>query len=228
MKQWTKRLMERLSLSHIRWMIIGFFITEFITWLLFKNPKKITAPGLSAMVAVFALILAIYSAYQVKKWINGKVNDKGFKKCEAIIDNIQEIAMSVGRIHEQIGKLFILEIVILDDVKFNLIIEKLESEINKLRETQLEMFAHAMHLSIWGFDISEEYQLKKFSDALKPLINVVNSTVGHSKRFRENGDFSGVKEDTLEYNSALDLVKNYIDKVNDSTFNEIFVNTQSK
>ncbi|ELV2795181.1 hypothetical protein QNS20_001375, partial [Enterobacter ludwigii] len=107
MKQWAKTLLERLSLSHIRWMIIGVLLTEFITWILYKNPKKITAPGLSAIVAVCALILAVYSAYQVKKWVNGKVNEKGFKKCEAIIDNIQEIAMGIVRVNIFIEQLFI-------------------------------------------------------------------------------------------------------------------------
>jgi len=48
-------------------MLIGALLTEGIIWLLYKDFKKITAPGLSAIVAVIALSLAIYSAYQVKK-----------------------------------------------------------------------------------------------------------------------------------------------------------------
>ncbi|ELY6083888.1 hypothetical protein SNO26_003107, partial [Cronobacter sakazakii] len=98
MKKWAKEQLERVKLLHIKSLIVGVLLTEFITWLLFKNPKKITAPGLSATVAVCALLLAIYSAYQVKKWVNSKINEKAFKRSEELLEEFLKLMVILARL----------------------------------------------------------------------------------------------------------------------------------
>ncbi|MCU7510882.1 hypothetical protein D0Y48_29795 [Klebsiella quasipneumoniae] len=80
--------------------------------------------------------MAIYSAFQVKKWLGNKVNEKGFKKCESIIDKIQEIAIEIGRINSDITILYKNKLIILDSVKIE---KKLKTYMNPyLRLTKYE------------------------------------------------------------------------------------------
>lgn len=223
MKKWIEAQLECLNLSHIRWMIIGVLLTEFITWLLYKNPKKITAPGLSATVAVCALILAVYSAYQVKKWVSGKVNEKGFKKCEAIIDKTQEIAMAVARIDSEIRGLHSMNLVIIDAAKYDEKVEKILNQREVIMEAALEIYTHEMHLKIWGFEISEHHSLQQLTDSIKPFKSAIDITLGNSKKFHAIGDYKEAEEDKVKYREGLRLMGIYIDKINDSAFNEIFI-----
>lgn len=223
MKKWFEAQLERINLSHIRWMIIGVLLTEFITWLLYKNPKKITAPGLSATVAVCALILALYSAYQVKKWVSGKVNEKGFKKCEAIIDKTQEIAMAVARIDSEIQGLHNMNLVILEATKYNEKVEKILKQREVITDAVLEIYTHEMHLKIWGFEISEKHSLNQLTDSIKPYKKAIDSTLGNSKKYYTIGSYKEAAVDGEQYKKGLRLMSAYIDKVNDSVFNEIFL-----
>ncbi|ENT2940262.1 MULTISPECIES: hypothetical protein [Enterobacteriaceae] len=223
MKKWFEAQLERINLSHIRWMIIGVLLTELITWLLYKNPKKITAPGLSATVAVCALILALYSAYQVKKWVSGKVNEKGFKKCEAIIDKTQEIAMAVARIDSEIQGLHNMNLVILEATKYNEKVEKILKQREVITDAVLEIYTHEMHLKIWGFEISEKHSLNQLTDSIKPYKKAIDSTLGNSKKYYTIGSYKEAAVDGEQYKKGLRLMSAYIDKVNDSVFNEIFL-----
>ncbi|MGS2700682.1 hypothetical protein ACVCAJ_26030 [Enterobacter sp. CFEC121] len=223
MKKWFEAQLERINLSHIRWMIIGVLLTELITWLLYKNPKKITAPGLSATVAVCALILALYSAYQVKKWVSGKVNEKGFKKCEAIIDKTQEIAMAVARIDSEIQGLHNMNLVILEATKYNEKVEKILKQREVIMDAVLEIYTHEMHLKIWGFEISEKHSLNQLTDSIKPYKKAIDSTLGNSKKYYTIGSYKEAAVDGEQYKKGLRLMSAYIDKVNDSVFNEIFL-----
>lgn len=223
MKQCAKNLLERFRLSHIRWMIVGFLLTELITWLLYKNPKKITAPGLSATVAVFALILAVYSAYQVKKWLNGKVNEKGFKKCEIIIDKTQQIAMAVVKIDRGVKKIFQMNLVILEAEKYEVIVHQIDEQKKIIDESIIEIYTHAMHLNIWGFEMSQSHSLDDLTEGIKAYNSATNSIIGNSKKFPETGNYKEAENDESEYKKGLKKISLYIDKVNHSTFSEIFI-----
>ncbi|RZN48088.1 hypothetical protein [Escherichia sp. E13S3] len=223
MKKWIKELLERFQLTHIRWMLIGILLTEFITWVLYKNPKKITAPGLSSIVAVCALCLAIYSAYQVKKWLNGKINEKGFKKCEAVIDSTQAIALEMLKVNPEIGKLFRMDLIILNSEQYNSTVEKLTSSIAKLDELTLEANTHGMHLNIWGFEIAEDFNLLVLAKAIRTYNVSIRTTIENSKKAREIGEYKEIEEDKTAYFKALNLVGNYMDKLNDSSFEDVFI-----
>ncbi len=209
-------------------MIAGVLLTEFITWLLYKNPKKITAPGLSAIVAVCALLLAVYSAYQLKKWINGKINEKGFKKCEAIMDKIQELAMEAVRINSVIDQLFITKKVKINENIYNNAIEKLTKEKEKVRESMLEMRTHELHLKMWGFKISEKYSLSDFNQILVIYLKSINLTIKNSKQLLLTGQYNEAIEDKTRYKEAVHQLSNFMETINDSSFHEIFVPYERK
>lgn len=223
MKQWVKSQLDRIILSHIAWMIAGVLLTEFITWLLYKNPKKITAPGLSAIVAVCALLLAVYSAYQIKKWINGKINEKGFKKCEAIMDKIQELAMAAVRINSVIDHLYITKKIEVNENHYNNVIEKLNKEKEKVRESMLEMHTHELHLKMWGFEISEKYSLSNFNKILVSYLKSINLTIKNSKQLLLTGQYNEAIDDKTRYKEAVQELSDFLETINDSSFHEIFV-----
>lgn len=79
------------NLSHIIGFFIGVLVTIIINWLLFKDPKKITAPGVASLVAICTFSLALYSAYQVKKWLNSKINETAFKKSDEFLSILCEV-----------------------------------------------------------------------------------------------------------------------------------------
>jgi hypothetical protein len=148
MKKWAKKQFERVKLLHIKSLFVGVLLTEFITWLLFKNPKKITAPGLSATVAVCALLLAIYSAYQVKKWVNSKINEKAFKRSEELLEEFLKLMVILAR----------LKYALLHVAKTEKLTEKnaltLKEEINKIQEDYFICISNQILLihsfSHWG------------------------------------------------------------------------------
>lgn len=226
MKQWIKRRLDRFKVSHIIWMFLGVFLTEFITWLLYKTPKKITAPGFSAVVAACALSLAVFSAYQVTKWTKGKINEKGFKKCETIIDKIQEIAMEVIKINFIIEQLFITKKVIINEGKYKEVIENLNNEKEKLKETLLEIHTHELHLQIWGFEISKDYSLKEFNEILVDFVAAINITIKNSKHLMLIGEYKEADKDRERYDSCLKRVSDFMDTINSSSFDDVFVPVQ--
>lgn len=223
MKKYLTYLLDRFQLSHIRWMLIGILLTEFITWLLYKDPKKITAPGLSAMVAVCALFLAIYSAYQVKKWIYSKVNDKGFKKCEAIIDKIHEIAILMLHVNPIINRLHNSNLVLLSGEDQKKIQDELMAFAEKLKVFSFEINTHYMHLNIWGFEMSDDFKLEELNLAIKEYQKSIYTTVGNTKHTAENTYYQEAENDSKLYKDAVKHVGYYMDKLNNSEFNEVFV-----
>mgnify|MGYP004711531663 CR=1 FL=1 len=223
MKRYLTYLLERFQLSHIRWMLIGILLTEFITWLLYKDHKKITAPGLSAMVAVCALSLAIYSAYQVKKWIHSKVNDKGFKKCEAIIDKVHEIAILMLQVNPIISRLHNSNLVLLSEEEKKKIQNDLIDLSEQLKVLTFEINTHHMHLNIWGFQMSENFRIEELNLAIKEYKNSIYTTVGNTTYTAENTHYQQSENDSKRYKDAVEQIGYYMDKLNDSEFNEVFI-----
>ncbi|MFW5405457.1 hypothetical protein [Pectobacterium carotovorum] len=85
------KLREKLNLSNILGFVVGVVVTIVINWILFKDPKRVTAPGLAALVALGTFSLALWSAFKVDKWLNSKVNDTAFKKAEEFITELTKL-----------------------------------------------------------------------------------------------------------------------------------------
>ncbi|MCK6989303.1 hypothetical protein [Enterobacter asburiae] len=129
MKIILKKALNKFDLSHIVFMFIGVIITESITWLLFKDFTKITAPGLSAIIAVIALCLAIYSAYQVKKWVSSKINEKAFIRSVELLDEFSKMMVLLARL-----KFVMLRITRLDTISIENA-EILKTEIKNVQDS---------------------------------------------------------------------------------------------
>lgn len=95
------KIKQHLNISHITGFFVGVIITVIFNWVVFKDPKKITAPGVTSLVAMCTFALALYSASQLKLWLNSKINDKAFKQTEKILEYIEGSNEAVDPIYQQ-------------------------------------------------------------------------------------------------------------------------------
>ncbi|WPO94196.1 hypothetical protein SFA32_14630 [Buttiauxella sp. HR94] len=92
---------NHLNISHIIGFFVGVVITIIFNWIVFKDPKRITAPGVTSLVAMCTFALALYSATQLKLWLNSKINDKAFKQTEKVLEYIEGSNEAVDPIYQQ-------------------------------------------------------------------------------------------------------------------------------
>lgn len=227
MKRKIKEILNKLQPSHIAWLLAGVLVSECINWLLYKDIKRVTAPGLSSLVAVCALVLAIYSAFQVKRWMDNKVHEKGFKKCESIIDEIQGLAIEIGRINGDMVILYRNELILLDSVQLENKIKNIHGSIYKINEAKNTIIGHFMHLNIWGFDIKEEYNPIILLDFVKAFRNIVIDTTSTIMKAQSSQKISLDEKENI-YNEKLKAISEYMDKLNNSTFKDIFITLPEK
>lgn len=178
MKKRIKGIFNKLQPSHIAFLLAGVLLAEGFNWLLYKNIKRVTAPGLSSLVTICALVLAIYSAFQVKKWIDNKVNEKGFKKCEEILDLLSDISIGLAYINIKITiALEMNKKIEISQQEFKSDLDKLYDDADQAIQKYLDdiLKAHAIQkqLYVWNFDINPDFdtwdifeKALNYSDAL--------------------------------------------------------------
>ncbi|HGG8858678.1 TPA: hypothetical protein ACJJWP_004377, partial [Enterobacter roggenkampii] len=66
------KIKDRFNLSHVVGFFVGVVVTVIFNWVVFKDPKRITAPGVAALVAMSTFTLALWSASQVREWLSNK------------------------------------------------------------------------------------------------------------------------------------------------------------
>lgn len=185
MKNKIKETLNNLQPSHIAWLLTGVILAEGFNWLLYKDIKRVTAPGLSSLVAICALSLAIYSAFQVKKWMDNKVNEKGFKKCEEIIDQLGD--MQVELTYANLKLTSALEqnkIKKIPQQEYKKEVDKSYNETNKEIEKNiniiLKTYSLQKQLYVWNFEMRLNFDtwsifenILRYSDALDECYNSI-------------------------------------------------------
>jgi len=83
------KLKDKFNLSHVAGFFVGVVITVIFNWIVFKDPKRITAPGVAALVAICTFTLALWSAFKVENWLKSKVNDEAFNRTLKILELIE-------------------------------------------------------------------------------------------------------------------------------------------
>ncbi|WP_129343886.1 hypothetical protein [Enterobacter roggenkampii] len=89
------KIKDRFNLSHVVGFFVGVVVTVIFNWVVFKDPKRITAPGVAALVAMSTFTLALWSASQVREWLSNKINETGYKQCELIIEKLRRIIVNL-------------------------------------------------------------------------------------------------------------------------------------
>ncbi|MCR4457060.1 hypothetical protein [Pseudescherichia sp. L3] len=151
---------DKLNLSHIIGFITGVVITLSILALTYKFPKWITAPGITALFAIGTFSLALYTAFQLKKWINSKVNEKAFKRSEELLDEFSKYILAAANIQN-----FMLRMKAQEEYtehSFSLMFEELKELQKKLIDSSHSQILIIHSFSHWGIKfIGKKYYLKQ-------------------------------------------------------------------
>lgn len=83
------KLKDKFNLSHVAGFFVGVVVTVIFNWIVFKDPKGVTAPGVAALVAMCTFTLALWSAFKVNKWLDNKVNDAAFNQALRILEHFE-------------------------------------------------------------------------------------------------------------------------------------------
>ncbi|MFF6012117.1 hypothetical protein [Rahnella sp. R3(2024)] len=225
-----KNPLIRFRISHIFCISMGIVITEGFNWLFFKDPKKITPAGFSALIALSAFILAIHSAYRVNKWLDSKVNEKGFKKCEHIIDTIAIIKEKIVTIYPYIHiaknhnlKGFDTN---QDYLKQSKIDNKVISEtIDLIQEDIYTTLSLQNQLEVWGFKYNEgfyAFPLTEFMIDIGHNVDIFYEFIENSIPVKHNEFIETFNLFEENYHSAL----KFCTKIMTTEFDQIFTNSR--
>ncbi|WP_314419117.1 hypothetical protein [Pseudescherichia vulneris] len=161
------------NISHIIGFFIGVLITITINWLLFKDPKKITAPGVAALITMCTFSLALYSAYQVKKWLNSKINETAFKKTD---DFISELCTINNKILEVIFLIKKLELMSKKE-EYNKCVEELFTCSLELKKSIMTAYNHSYTFPTWSI----KFVQRKLFDKANGRVGFMLGFIEHTK-----------------------------------------------
>lgn len=89
---------NKFNLSHVAGFFVGIVVTVIFNWIVFKDPKRVTAPGVAALVAMCTFTLALWSAFKVNKWLNSKINETAYKQAEMSMELLRNIIIDLFHI----------------------------------------------------------------------------------------------------------------------------------
>jgi len=204
----------------------GVAITTIFYWFMFKDPKRITIAGVTTMVGILlsisTFLLALWSALKVNKWLNNKIQDKGFKQAEKILELIENVTVHVEPLRKQLDNVRSL-VESFGPIIFNKE-DKVELEANCARVHAYceQIYMSERMLKYWDTKVSVKgmESLKQFTDSLfkmgtdsKRLPFIVNSQV---------------YDDTLadlrsEYFTSMDAMR----KLLDFSYTELFAHNSN-
>ncbi|MFB5745650.1 hypothetical protein ACE38U_12270 [Cedecea sp. S5-13] len=166
-KSKSKKLRDDFQLSHVAWFFVGILATVAFQWIVYKDPKQVTAPGISTLVAMSAFMLALWSAFKVNKWLNNKVNESGFKQTEKILESISKIHTSSRIILENCKTLSSTDIIdalanqsegiknnstrVLSDIRENIV-----KQTKTCEETNLQLQVFIYELPMWNITLKNK------------------------------------------------------------------------
>lgn len=99
------KLKDNFNLSHVIGFFVGVVVTVIFNWIVFKDPKRVTAPGVAALVAICTFSLALWSASQVKKWLNNKINETAYKQAEISMELLRAIIIDLFNVSSHLKRL---------------------------------------------------------------------------------------------------------------------------
>ncbi|WP_164092430.1 hypothetical protein [Kluyvera georgiana] len=179
--------------------MFGIAATIIFNWLLFKDPKEVTADGVSAITSIGILIIGIFG---IHSWLQSKIRDNGFKQSEKIIQYIEESYIVIEPLYSNLTTLCDhwyhfgpLEISKAEKDKMDDIRVNVESYCNKLTMA-------CNILQYWNLKLTEDgKRIFKFIEILRRLaktdIMIVKITAGAEIKQsvnQKNNDFNELFE----------------------------------
>lgn len=214
-------LKGKFNLSHVAGFFVGVVVTVAFNWIVFKDPKRVTAPGLAALVAMCTFTLALWSAFKVSQWTNAKINESGYKHSEKIIEQIHLITASLITVNSSLlmidPRLDDYQTTNLDLIRFHR--KKLSEENEELSLLVMKLNILTLTLPQWGVAISESH-----GDDIDTLVlNVIElNQYIRGMFYYDNNDKKQLFKYIDNIKVKIKLIASHLDNITKSGYDEIF------
>lgn len=154
---------------------VGVIFTILFNLIVNKEPFKVDSDSISALANVGTFLVAMVAALQVKKWLDGKVNEAAFKQTQLILEAISKIHMYSRLILEDCKALTQPDVVdalsyYLLDIKnnearaINELNEKITQHNKIFKETSIQLQVLIYELPMWNISIKNKRVKKDILD----------------------------------------------------------------
>ncbi|HFK4065574.1 TPA: hypothetical protein ACG1UU_002997 [Kluyvera ascorbata] len=211
----------------------GVIFTILFNLVVNKEPFKIDSDSISALANVGTFIVALMAALQVKRWLDGKVNEAAFKQSQLIIEAISKINMSSRLILEdclQLSEQKMSEAIA--DIVFNsktpeakALIElngSIVKQIKVLKETGYQLEILTYELPMWNIELKNE----EIRDAIQRIVASAFAFADKCESIEKNifgGNNGRVKKLTDQIiNRTHPLLVDVLDPILTKNYHDIF------
>lgn len=212
------KLKDKFNLSHVAGFFVGVVVTVIFNWIVFKDPKRVTAPGVAALVAMCTFTLALWSASQVKEFMITKKKEAGFNQTIKIIGHIEgcyemvkTITTSMLSRTEAMGLLGPLKISQeqADEIKENH--EKIDGYCDKI-------VISIKTLKYWGVELTTigYRDIDKLINTLRDINNKYNKIVKETESTK-------ILEFTYAFNDDLNALLTCLQNLTDTSYEDLFI-----
>lgn len=183
MDNFKMKIKDRFNLSHVVGFFVGIVVTIIFNWIVFKDPKRITAPGVAALVAMCTFTLALWSALQVKEWLATKKKEAGFNHTIKILEIIEKSHEDIDPLYQQCNNIKITtkqfgEITLSEGQ-----VKNLKDNINKV-----ELFCNRLAMSLgmlkyWNIEIRPDnlQRIRAFIEHLRNANIILDGIISFQK-----------------------------------------------
>ncbi|WP_438443170.1 hypothetical protein [Kluyvera georgiana] len=218
------KIKDRFNLSHIFGFVVGIVTTIAINWILFKDPKRVTAPGLAALVALCTFSLALWSAFKVDKWLNSKVNEKAFKRTEEFLDSYIDLALNIAKIYS-IAK-YIRNKTTKQIITDRSIIRNINEFAPEFLNSILTVAVHENTFKNWGIIFKHRKAHRKIMSRLKIIVPIIRRMNEIAYEFdnstTQEKDANRMKEYSTTIIQYIDSVYYSVDGIVKRSYSDIF------
>lgn len=179
-----KKELKDMTISVPLYCIASFIAGAYTIFLVeyFCFDGHITPPGVSATIACLALAFTIYAAFKVKEWSETKLNEKGFEKCEEILNIITETKFEIITIEVHLRELFESnEKSFISLLQFKLKYSDVLDQFVKFEHKTSERLLHALYLEtqlpMWNWQIPDEHKVEDLFNAVNDYITCVKACI---------------------------------------------------
>lgn len=221
-KSKLKKLRNEFKLSHVLWFFIGILITVAFNWIVYKDPKRITAPGVSALVAMSTFMLALWSAFKVNKWINSKVNEKSFKRTEEFLDELSSLYLGLAKLYSVIEQIKDTK----DFANDKILLGTAKDYINEYLNSIVKTTVLYMSFSHWNIKFKKEMHFESIDSRLVKITKTARVILFNIDNIQQNADntkeIKNINLRTKLLLGRLDGISILLDPFITLKYNEIF------
>jgi len=222
-----KNIITEVPLYCIASFLIGAYTVLLINFFYFDN--HITPPGVSAFIACMALGFTIYAAFKVKEWNDAKINEKGFSKCEYIIEKLGDFNLKFITVHSYVSYLLNIHkdkfIPGFIDDRINNYNDIFISDADEANMILLRILSGQHHLKIWNYRIRNDFRMESLNelyDSYRKEISMAFEMINDANHEMHDSFLQKVENINKAYLNICSKTNN----VFNSEFSEIFYTIQ--